>query len=152
MIPQVKSAEQINRIPAPSPVAGDDGKALVYDHATASYVLDSPAAGGVAAADVLVADAEGNFTATDVEGALTELFTSVSDGKDLIATAITDKGGTASGSGTFTELASAIDSLSIGGNTVLNQPQASKSSLSPTSDYTMNALNLTSVSYSYTIS
>lgn len=46
-----------------------------------------------------------------IVGAVNELFTSVSDGKNLIATAITDKGGTASGSDTFAELAAAISGM-----------------------------------------
>ena len=33
-----------------------------------------------------------NFVATDIDGALDELFTSVSNGKTIIASAITDKG------------------------------------------------------------
>lgn len=67
------------------------------------------------AGNTSIADSGGHFTATDVEGALAELFTSVSDGKDLIATAITDKGGTADGSDTFPELADAIDAIPGGG-------------------------------------
>jgi hypothetical protein len=118
-IPQAKSAEQINRIPVPSPAAGDNGKALVYNHGTTSYILDSPSA-SVDASGVAIIDTEGNFTAEDVEGALSELFTSVSDGKDLIATAITGKGGTASGSDTFAQLSGAIDGLTTGGGNVMS--------------------------------
>ena len=40
-----------------------------------------------------------------------ELFTSVSNGKTAIATAITGKGGTATGSDTFTELATEISNV-----------------------------------------
>jgi hypothetical protein len=39
---------------------------------------------------ITVADANSLFTANDVEGALSELFTNVSNGKDLVGTAITD--------------------------------------------------------------
>ena len=67
------------------------------------------------AADIALLDTAENFTATNVEGALAELFQSVSDGKGEIATAITGKGGTADGSDTFTELASAITTLPSGG-------------------------------------
>lgn len=40
-----------------------------------------------------------------------ELFTSVTDGKDLIVTAITDKGVSSSGSDTFSELANKIENI-----------------------------------------
>lgn len=76
--------------------------------------IDLPS-GSADAADINIADTGGNFTATDVEGVLEELFTSVSNGKDLIATAITDKGGTASGSDSFSDLASAISAIPSGG-------------------------------------
>ena len=42
-----------------------------------------------------------NFVATDIDGALDELFTSVSNGKTLIASAITDKGVTTLATDTF---------------------------------------------------
>ena len=48
-----------------------------------------------------VEDSEGKFTATDVEGVLEELFTSVSDGKTSVADAITDMGVEASASDEF---------------------------------------------------
>ena len=63
------------------------------------------------AKNIGIEDTVGNFTATDVEGALNELFTSVSDGKTLIATAITDKGIPASGSDTFSQLANKIEQI-----------------------------------------
>jgi len=78
---------------------------------------DLPSAGATAAADVSITDTAENFTATDVEGALAELFTSVSSGKTDIAASITGKGGTASGSDTFAELADAIDALPSGYDT-----------------------------------
>lgn len=63
------------------------------------------------AQDISVEDINDNFTSNDVEGVLDELFTFVSDGKDLIATAITDKGIDAEGSETFDQLYSKILSL-----------------------------------------
>lgn len=42
------------------------------------------------ASNVGITDSENHFTANNVEGALAELFTNVSDGKSLIGTAITD--------------------------------------------------------------
>ena len=70
------------------------------------------AIGAVTAADILISDIENNFTATDVEGALTELFTSVSSGKTLIAGAITDKGVETSATDTFPTIATNISNIS----------------------------------------
>lgn len=66
------------------------------------------------AGNISVIDTEGHFTATDVEGALSELFTSVSDGKTVVAAAITDKGISASGSDTFSQLAGKIGQINTG--------------------------------------
>lgn len=74
------------------------------------------------ASQIGIVDLAGNFTSDEIEGALSELFTSVSDGKDLIATAITDKGGTADGSDTFQELATEIVNLPSGGGEGLAIP------------------------------
>ena len=63
------------------------------------------------AKNIGIEDAAGNFTVTDVEGALNELFTNVSNGKNLIASAITGKGVSASGSDTFAQLANKINSI-----------------------------------------
>lgn len=63
------------------------------------------------AINVGVKDTSGNFIATDVEGVLSELFTSVSNGKTLIATAVTDKGIPASGSDTFLQLSTKIKEI-----------------------------------------
>lgn len=60
------------------------------------------------AKNIAIQDTGQHFIGTEVETALSELFTSVSDGKTGIATAITGKGGTASGSDSFSTLASAI--------------------------------------------
>lgn len=69
------------------------------------------------ASAISIADAGGNFTSTDVEGALAELFQSVSDGKNQLETAIADKGGTVSKTGniaTFDELDNGIRSIPVG--------------------------------------
>ena len=63
------------------------------------------------AKNIAIDNAEGHFTATDVEGALNELFTSVSNGKTLIATAIAGKGISADGSDTFSQLANKIEQI-----------------------------------------
>lgn len=52
------------------------------------------------------------ITSNTVQGAIDQLFTSVSNGKELIADAITDKGGSISGSASFEELAGAIENIS----------------------------------------
>lgn len=71
------------------------------------------------ASKIGIHDAGNKFTATSVEGALSELFQSVSSGKQVIKTAITDKGVTvldANGDGVHThqELADGINAISIG--------------------------------------
>ncbi|MBU3176101.1 hypothetical protein KPL47_06930 [Clostridium estertheticum] len=71
-------------------------------------------------ANVAIADSNEQFTATTVEGALSELFTNASSGKALIKTAITGKGGTlsdANGDGIYThqELANGVNSIKQGG-------------------------------------
>ena len=71
-------------------------------------------AGSTEANGVSIIDAGNNFTATDVEGALAELFQLVSNGKTNLETAITDMGGTVSKAGdvaTFDELVAAIATL-----------------------------------------
>lgn len=59
---------------------------------------------------------DNNFTATNVEGALNELFINVSNGKSQIASAITDMGQTASGGDTFTALGTKIKAISTDAN------------------------------------
>ena len=66
------------------------------------------------AKNIGIEDAAGNFTATDVEGALAELFTSVSNGKTLIAGAITDKGVPTNPSDTFQQMATNIQAIPVG--------------------------------------
>ena len=57
------------------------------------------------------------MSATDVQGAVTELFTSVSDGKSAIAAAITDKGVTTAADATFQQMANNILDIHTGGGT-----------------------------------
>lgn len=68
------------------------------------------------ASNISIADAAGNFTTEDVEGALAELFQDVGNGKILIASAITDMGQAASGSDTFDTLATKIRDISDDAN------------------------------------
>ena len=68
--------------------------------------------GSTEASAVSIQDTANNFTATNVEGALAELFQSVSSGKSLIASAITDKGVSTSNTATFQEMATNIGNIS----------------------------------------
>ncbi|MCF6466334.1 hypothetical protein [Clostridium sp. Cult2] len=66
------------------------------------------------AKNIGVEDVDNNFVATDVEGALDELFQSGLDGKNLLETSIKSKGGTVSKAGevaTFNELDTGIKSI-----------------------------------------
>ena len=72
------------------------------------------------ASDITIADTSNNFTATNVEGALAELFQSVSNGKILIASAITDKGVSTSNTATFQEMATNIGSITA--SEVITEP------------------------------
>lgn len=75
-----------------------------------------PTSSGSSEADgITIKDVNNNFTATNVEGALSELFQSASNGKGLIATAITGKGVDASSSDTFSVLATKIQQISGSG-------------------------------------
>jgi len=89
------------------------------------------ATGAHKAKNIAIEDAGGHFTATDVEGALNELFTSVSNGKSLIATAITDKGIPASGSDTFSQLANKIEQIEVGDYKVGDILNSSKFLIAP---------------------
>lgn len=55
--------------------------------------------------------------AKDAAGAITELFTSVSDGKVIIASAITDKGVLTDAGDTFAEMADNIEAIPVGPDT-----------------------------------
>lgn len=57
---------------------------------------------------ISIADTSNLFTATDVEGALKEVFTNANNGKSSIANAINGAGGSANNSMTFNQLATAI--------------------------------------------
>lgn len=92
--------------------AKSDGKLYSKDDAGA----ESPLV-GAAAADVSIVDTEDYFIADDVEGALAELFLSVSDGKTLVAAAITDKGVATAAGDSFSTMATNIGSIVTGGGT-----------------------------------
>lgn len=72
----------------------------------------------VAAADVMVEDADGLFVATTVEEVLKELFQSVVNGKELVTTALNDKFSTQlTSSSTFNDISQTICNLIIGNGT-----------------------------------
>ena len=64
--------------------------------------------GSTEASGVSIVDTAGNFTATNVEGALAELFQYVSNGKTLLASAITDMDITTLATATFEQMANNI--------------------------------------------
>ena len=75
-----------------------------------------PKSSGSTDADgITIKDTNNHFTSNNVEGALSELFQSASNGKGLIATAITGKGVDASSSDTFSVLATKIQQISGSG-------------------------------------
>lgn len=90
---------------------GDRGK-IAYDH---SQTMGNPH--GTTAAEVDYNNAETGMVATNVQDAVDELFTSVSNGKSLIAGAITDKGVSTSADATFQQMAENIAAIQAGGKT-----------------------------------
>lgn len=69
------------------------------------------------AKEIGLEDVSSNFTAVSVEGAMSELFTNVSNGKDLVSGAITgvDDSIVIPTNPTFIDLASAIGNIEMGG-------------------------------------
>ena len=88
------------------------------DDYTAAMVGARPDTWTPSAADVPFAPGSTGMTATDVQDAITELFTSVSDGKTLIAGAITDKGVSTSVTDTFQQMAENIEAIETGGGRI----------------------------------
>ena len=87
-----------------------------FDNLTDSFNthLSETATNAHRASNISITDAEGRFTATNVESALNELFTSANDGKTAVATAITAKGVDASPTDTFPILATKIGQITTG--------------------------------------
>lgn len=84
------------------------------------------ATGAHPATAISIQDTEGHFVASDAEGALHELFTNVSDGKNSVASAITDMGQAASGSDTFATLATKIRDISDDANALVGEVLSTK--------------------------
>lgn len=94
--------------------------------------------------EISIQDTAGNFTATNVEEALAELFQFVSNGKTLIASAITDKGVTTSNTDTFQQLAKnikAIQSTNLNNAIVIIDGKKYKLSEDSNGDITATIIN-----------
>ena len=76
-------------------------------HANMGWVTGSD----LTASNVSFMPGSTGMSATDVQGAVTELFTSVSDGKSAIAAAITDKGVTTAADATFQQMAANVEAI-----------------------------------------
>lgn len=114
-----------NAANAAATAAQDTANAASSAAAIAQSKADA-AGNGVGPLSSLLTSAKGN-----VVSAVNELFTNVNDGKNVIASAIIGKGGTASGSDTFAQLAAAIRGLK--GNVAMGYfDHASTSNLSIT--------------------
>lgn len=88
----------------------NDDDILTYDE-TADKWVNAKAT----AADISYNNTDSGLTATNVQDAIDEVFQSVSDGKELIADAITDKGVPTSATDTFSTMATNISNISGGG-------------------------------------
>ena len=101
---------------------GLQGQLVVNTDTNQIHIMDGVTPGGHAQNGgedeelvTLIGDTELPTESKTITGAIAELFQSVSNGIDLIAAAITDKGGIVSGKD-FNSLADAIASLQIGGS------------------------------------
>ena len=82
---------------------------------TVLYEEDSESMGDVITAEnITIKDTNNNFTSTHIEGALNELFQSASNGKSLIANAITGKGVVTSNTDSFQTMANNISNIQTG--------------------------------------
>jgi len=86
---------------------------LTLKKAEYQQAIDNVPIVGITSRNVHLEDLAGNFVAEDLEGAMQELFTNVSDGKALVAGAITGKGVPSNPSDTFPQMANKIGQLII---------------------------------------
>ena len=107
-----------------------------YTHSNGTITLPNYPTVVSTADGITIADTAGNFTANTVEGALTELFQYASNGKTLIAQAITGKGIDATSNDTWQELATKISQI-LGSTVKIN-------SLSKLSDCKFKLISSTS--------
>ena len=88
---------------------------------------DLPTSSGSSdAGDINIKDTDNNFTATNVEGALSELFQSASNGKTLVANAVTGKGVATNPSDSFQTIANNIGKITNSSSTIINQNTLNK--------------------------
>ncbi|MDP5275695.1 hypothetical protein [Chengkuizengella axinellae] len=91
---------------------GAQEKADFAEENAKSYTDQKVSSIQLTAENISIEDDEGQFASENVEGALSELFQSVSDGKTTLAAAITDMGQSVFGHYTFAQLAAAISNIS----------------------------------------
>ncbi|MFS1511099.1 hypothetical protein VQL36_01485 [Chengkuizengella sp. SCS-71B] len=92
--------------------SGAQEKADLAEANAKSYTDQKVSSIQLTAENISIKDEDGDFSSENVEGALSELFQSVSDGKTTLAAAITDMGQSAIGHYTFAQLAAAIRNIS----------------------------------------
>lgn len=97
---------------------------LTYTDGTTAIVDVARSEGTVSAEGDAFSDTNMNDLEQRIADAFDECFQSVSDGKALVASAITDKGVTTASDATFETMADNIASLSSGGNIVAVMHQA----------------------------
>ena len=104
----------------PAGANGQDGlttaisvNGTTYTHSNGTITLPNYPTVVTSANGISIADTANNFTATNVEGALAELFQYVSNGKTLIASAITDMGVTTLATATFEQMANNIRQINV---------------------------------------
>lgn len=85
-----------------------------YTHSNGTITLPNYPTVISSASGINITDTANNFTATNVEEALAELFQSVSSGKSALASAITDKGVSTLATATFQQMATNISNISTG--------------------------------------
>lgn len=103
---------------------GQDGKSAYesaqdggYTGTEAEFNAALSNVGNTTAEDVSFTPGTTGMSATNVQEAVTELFTSVSDGKTLVAAAITDKGVTTAATDSFAQMADNVAAITTGGKT-----------------------------------
>lgn len=93
------------------PITGTQGQIVGFDN------TGKPVAKNNTASDVTFSPGNTGMSANDVQAAVTELFTSVSDGKSAVAAAITDMGVTTAADATFQQMADNIGQIQTGPDT-----------------------------------
>lgn len=100
----------------------EENEIYIWDVDAEEWVSVGPLKGVGDAEDIAYDNSSTGMTATDVQAAIDELFTSGSDGKAALETAIETKGGTVDKAGavaTFAELEDGIDSIPSSGTPLI---------------------------------